>query len=180
MCGWPLSQVFLVGAGALGCELIKNFALMGIACDPAGSVTLTDDDIIEKSNLSRQFLFRDWDLKQAKSTAAAKAAIDINPALNVHSQCNRVSPDTEMVFDDDFWGKLDVVVNALDNVNARLYVDSRWEPPAQVPKSCQKSPKVSKSCLQFPKVSKSCLKLPNVPSGVHSTECSVSNTTDVL
>eukprot|EP00240_Pyramimonas_obovata_P000304 CAMPEP_0118925072 /NCGR_PEP_ID=MMETSP1169-20130426/2996_1 /TAXON_ID=36882 /ORGANISM="Pyramimonas obovata, Strain CCMP722" /LENGTH=1012 /DNA_ID=CAMNT_0006866271 /DNA_START=199 /DNA_END=3237 /DNA_ORIENTATION=- len=117
-------KVFLVGAGALGCELIKNFALMGIACD-GGSVTLTDDDVIEKSNLSRQFLFRDWDLKQPKSTAAAKAALAINPALAVQAQCNRVSPDTEMVFDDDFWGNLDVVVNALDNVNARLYVDSR-------------------------------------------------------
>jgi molybdopterin/thiamine biosynthesis adenylyltransferase len=52
-------------------------------------VTLTDDDIIEKSNLSRQFLFRDWDLKQAKSTAAARAAIAINPAFHVSPQ---VSP----------------------------------------------------------------------------------------
>ena len=38
---------------------------------------------------------------------------------------NRVSPDTEDVFDDAFWSNLDVIVNALDNVNARLYVDSR-------------------------------------------------------
>ena len=38
---------------------------------------------------------------------------------------NRVSPDTEDVFDDAFWSNLDIIVNALDNVNARLYVDSR-------------------------------------------------------
>lgn len=54
-------QVFLVGAGALGCEFIKNFAMMGLGAG-TGQVTITDDDVIEKSNLSRQFLFRDWDI----------------------------------------------------------------------------------------------------------------------
>jgi molybdopterin/thiamine biosynthesis adenylyltransferase len=61
----------------------------------------------------------------AKSTCASGAAKAINGALNVVPLQNRVSPDTEDVFDDSFWGGLDVVVNALDNVNARLYVDSR-------------------------------------------------------
>lgn len=55
-------KVFLVGAGALGCEFIKNFALMGLSCGADGAVTVTDDDVIEKSNLSRQFLFRDWNI----------------------------------------------------------------------------------------------------------------------
>ena len=142
-------RVFLVGAGALGCEFLKAFALMGIGTadgdqsapavggtvqddDPPSSsssskglVTVTDDDTIEKSNLSRQFLFRDWDIGQAKSTAAAREALKINPALRVRALQNRVSPDTEAVFDDDFWGNLSLVVNALDNVTARLYVDAR-------------------------------------------------------
>jgi len=118
-------KVFLVGAGALGCEFIKNFALMGLSCGAGASVTVTDDDIIEKSNLSRQFLFRDWNIGQAKSTCATNAAQAINPALNINSLQNRVSPETEDVFNDPFWQGLDVVVNALDNVNARLYVDSR-------------------------------------------------------
>jgi hypothetical protein len=55
-------KTFLVGAGALGCEFFKNFAMMGVATADGGLVTVTDDDIIEKSNLSRQFLFRDWDI----------------------------------------------------------------------------------------------------------------------
>ena len=118
-------KIFLVGAGALGCEFIKNFALMGLSCGADGKVTVTDDDVIEKSNLSRQFLFRDWNIGQAKSTCATNAAKAINGALNVDPLQNRVSPDTEDVFDDEFWQGLDVVVNALDNVNARLYVDSR-------------------------------------------------------
>jgi len=118
-------KVFLVGAGALGCEFIKNFALMGLACSAEGSVTVTDDDVIEKSNLSRQFLFRDWNIGRAKSTCATAAAKAINADLNAIPLRDRVSPDTEEVFNDAFWEGLDVVVNALDNVNARLYVDSR-------------------------------------------------------
>ena len=118
-------RVFLVGAGALGCEFIKNFALMGLSCGEKGSVAVTDDDVIEKSNLSRQFLFRDWNIGRAKSTCASNAARAINAALNVEPMQNRVSPETEDVFDDAFWQNLDVVVNALDNVNARLYVDQR-------------------------------------------------------
>ena len=55
-------RIFLVGAGALGCEFINNFAMMGVATDNAGLITLTDVDTIKKSNLSRQFLFRDWNI----------------------------------------------------------------------------------------------------------------------
>lgn len=62
---------------------------------------------------------------QAKSTCATNAAKAINAKLNVNPLQNRVSPETENVFNDSFWQGLDVVVNALDNVNARLYVDSR-------------------------------------------------------
>jgi ubiquitin-activating enzyme E1 len=57
-------KLFLVGAGALGCEFLKNFAMMGVACKEGGLVTVTDDDVIEKSNLSRQFLFRNWHIGQ--------------------------------------------------------------------------------------------------------------------
>ena len=56
------AKLFLVGAGALGCEFMKNFACMGVATASEGVVVLTDDDVIEKSNLSRQFLFRDWNI----------------------------------------------------------------------------------------------------------------------
>lgn len=52
-----------VGAGAIGCEMIKNWAMMGLACGEKGQVYVTDMDIIEKSNLNRQFLFRPWDVQ---------------------------------------------------------------------------------------------------------------------
>ncbi|OAY24226.1 ubiquitin-activating enzyme E1 1 isoform X2 [Manihot esculenta] len=119
------ANVFIVGSGALGCEFLKNVALMGVSCGKKGKLTITDDDVIEKSNLSRQFLFRDWNIGQAKSTVAAAAAASINPSLNIEALQNRVGPETENVFDDTFWENLTVVINALDNVNARLYVDQR-------------------------------------------------------
>lgn len=118
------AQAFVVGSGALGCEFLKNLALMGVSCGE-GKLTVTDDDVIEKSNLSRQFLFRDWNIGQAKSTVAASAAISINPNFHVEALQNRVGSETENVFHDAFWENLTVVINALDNVNARLYVDQR-------------------------------------------------------
>jgi ubiquitin-activating enzyme E1 len=74
-------KVFLVGAGALGCELIKNFALMGVGCGQNGKVVITDNDHIEKSNLSRQFLFRSHHIGKGKSVVAAESAKSINTSL---------------------------------------------------------------------------------------------------
>ncbi|PKU84246.1 Ubiquitin-activating enzyme E1 1 [Dendrobium catenatum] len=119
------ANAFIIGSGALGCEFLKNLALMGVSCSPKGKLTITDDDVIEKSNLSRQFLFRDWNIGQAKSTVAAAAATAINPSFHIEALQNRASPETENVFDDTFWGSLDVVINALDNVTARMYIDGR-------------------------------------------------------
>ena len=48
----------MVGTGALGCEILKMLALLGFACEKEGKLFVTDDDIIEMSNLNRQFLFK--------------------------------------------------------------------------------------------------------------------------
>ncbi|CAH3177011.1 unnamed protein product, partial [Porites evermanni] len=66
-------KYFIVGAGAIGCEHLKNFAMMGLACSDAGQLFVTDMDTIEKSNLNRQFLFRPGDVQQLKSEVAARA-----------------------------------------------------------------------------------------------------------
>ncbi|KAF6982184.1 hypothetical protein CFC21_000608 [Triticum aestivum] len=117
------SNIFVVGSGALGCEFLKNFALMGLSCGRKGKLTITDDYVIEKSNLSRQFLFRDWNIGQAKSTVSATAASAINSSLHIDALQNRACPETELVLNDAFLEGLDAVINALDNVNARIYVD---------------------------------------------------------
>lgn len=118
-------KIFMVGAGALGCELIKLFALMGVGCSKDGLVSCTDNDNIEVSNLNRQFLFRGGDVNHSKSETACRIGGEMNPDFNVRSYQTLVSESTESTFNDDFWESLDFVVNAVDNIKARLYVDSR-------------------------------------------------------
>ena len=120
-------KCLIVGAGAIGCELIKNFSMLNVGTGQNGSIYLTDPDIIEVSNLTRQFLFREKHLRLPKSSTAAAAAIQMNPNLSGHifAQLDKVCEETENIFTDSFFSSLDFVANALDNVNARRYVDSR-------------------------------------------------------
>ncbi|PWN30586.1 ubiquitin-activating enzyme E1 [Jaminaea rosea] len=118
---------FLVGSGAIGCEMLKNWSMMGIASGPQGAIDVTDMDQIEKSNLNRQFLFRSKDIGAFKADTAAAAVAEMNPDLKgkIISHQDRVGPETEDVYGDDFFEKLTGVTNALDNVQARQYMDRR-------------------------------------------------------
>lgn len=75
---------FLVGSGAIGCEMLKNWSMMGLASGPKGIIHVTDLDTIEKSNLNRQFLFRSKDLGKFKAEVAAAAVAEMNPDLHGH------------------------------------------------------------------------------------------------
>jgi molybdopterin/thiamine biosynthesis adenylyltransferase len=72
----------MVGCGAIGCELLKNYAMIDLGSQ--GEITVTDPDIIEVSNLNRQFLFREKHLRKPKSVTASAAAIAMNPRLKGH------------------------------------------------------------------------------------------------
>lgn len=121
------STQFLVGAGAIGCETLKNWAMMGLGTGPNGKIIVTDMDQIEKSNLNRQFLFRTSDVGKLKSECAAVVVQAMNPELKgkIVTLRDRVGQDTEHIFNEEFWNSLDCVTNALDNVDARTYVDRR-------------------------------------------------------
>lgn len=118
-------RYFIVGAGAIGCELLKNFGMMGVGSGKDGELVVTDMDLIEKSNLNRQFLFRPHDVQSPKSRVAAEAVKRMNPHLNVTHHLNRVGTETENVYNDEFFARLNGVANALDNVEARNYMDRR-------------------------------------------------------
>lgn len=118
-------STFLVGAGAIGCEMIKNWAMMGISTSPNSRTHVTDMDLIEKSNLSRQFLFRSKDINCMKSTTAVNAAKAMNPTFCAVAYDSKAAKDTENFFNDQFYESLDFVCTALDNVEARLYIDQR-------------------------------------------------------
>lgn len=47
------SKIFMVGVGAIGCELLKNYAMLGLGIGPQGNIIITDPDVIEVSNLNR-------------------------------------------------------------------------------------------------------------------------------
>ena len=118
---------FLVGAGAIGCEMLKCWAMIGLGTGPKGKISVADMDTIEKSNLNRQFLFRPKDVGRMKSDTATEAVEAMNPDLKgkIVTLKDRVGPETEHIFNETFWDELDGVTNALDNVDARQYVDRR-------------------------------------------------------
>lgn len=78
-----------MGAGAIGCELLKGFALVGLGAGASGRVTVADMDHIERSNLSRQFLFRTEDIGVSASPYPRLASWTVLP------QC---LPNTSNIF----------------------------------------------------------------------------------
>ncbi len=108
------ARVMVVGAGALGNEIIKNLALLGV-----GRILVIDLDEIELSNLTRSVLFRESDIGEAKATVAARRAMEINPDIQVADLVGNVVTDLGLgVFAD-----CDVVIGGLDNGEARLAIN---------------------------------------------------------
>lgn len=119
-------KLFVVGAGAIGCELLKNLAAMGAGTGKKGIIVVTDMDTIERSNLSRQLLFRDGDISKFKSKAAEEAVARLNPSVKMETHTSKVGDGEAGPFDSVFWSKkVHVVLNALDNMDARLYMDAQ-------------------------------------------------------
>lgn len=120
-------NLFLVGAGAVGCELLKYFAMMGIATNKNSKLIVTDHDRIEKSNLSRQFLFRNKDILKLKSECAINSVKKMNNNMNCEFSQELVSEKTEKYFNKKFFKKQDAVVIAVDNFEARSYISKQCE-----------------------------------------------------
>jgi adenylyltransferase/sulfurtransferase len=108
------ARVLVIGAGALGNEIVKNLALLGV-----GNVLIADLDRIENSNLSRSVLYRAADNGQYKATVAARSAKEIYPDINAHAFNGNVVYDLGLgVFR---WA--DVIIAGLDNREARLAIN---------------------------------------------------------
>ena len=118
------SNLFMVGSGATGCEFLKNFAMMGFCTDKKSKFVVTDNDNIEMSNLSRQFLFNKNNVGQSKSITAAKTVKEMNPNFNVEGMQTKVCEETEKIFNERFWNKQNIVIYAVDSTEARKYIDN--------------------------------------------------------
>jgi len=107
------ARVLLIGAGALGNEILKNLVLLGI-----GRIMVVDFDHIEASNLSRTVLFRTEDRHRPKAEVAAKAAAQLNPDVQVSFLDGDVFFDLGL----GFYSHADLIISGLDNLAARAKV----------------------------------------------------------
>lgn len=111
------STVLMVGAGGIGCELLKNLMLSGY-----GTIHIVDLDTITLSNLNRQFLFRKGDIDQSKSITIKRAVESFNfHGTKLISHHGNIM-DTDQ-FPIDWWDQFSYIFNALDNLEARRYVN---------------------------------------------------------
>lgn len=108
------AKVMVVGAGAIGNELIKNLALLGV-----GNIIILDMDSIENSNLTRSVLFRRDDVGRYKSEVASERAMEINPDVNAVGIIANIIDDIGL----GFFRRMDVVLGGLDNREARLAIN---------------------------------------------------------
>jgi molybdopterin/thiamine biosynthesis adenylyltransferase/predicted RNA-binding Zn-ribbon protein involved in translation (DUF1610 family) len=108
------ATVLVVGAGALGNEVLKNLALMGV-----GNLLIADFDTIEDSNLSRSVLFRESDRGRSKAEVAAEAVKALNPDVNVKAWHGDINYELGL----GVFRHVDVIIGCLDNREARLSIN---------------------------------------------------------
>ncbi|MCR4593435.1 MAG: ThiF family adenylyltransferase [Clostridiales bacterium] len=108
------ATVMVVGAGAIGNELIKNLALLGI-----GKILIYDMDDIENTNLTRSVLYRRKDVGRYKAEVAAERAMEMNPDVKAKAFIANIIDDVGL----GVFRRVDVVLGGLDNREARLHIN---------------------------------------------------------
>lgn len=136
------SRVLLIGAGGIGCELLKNLVCCGFGSLPQGygeqnggavsdtahvaksqrkpEIVVIDLDTIDLSNLNRQFLFRKQHIKKPKAFVAKETASQFNPSVSIDAHHASIF---DAKYGVDFFESFDLVFNALDNLAARRHVN---------------------------------------------------------
>ncbi|KAK3851797.1 hypothetical protein Pcinc_041577 [Petrolisthes cinctipes] len=113
--GITSSKVLVVGAGGIGCELLKDLVLAGFE-----DIEVIDLDTIDVSNLNRQFLFQKKHVGKSKAEVAKESALRFNPRASITAHHDSIIKST---YGMSFYQKFDLVMNALDNRSARNHVN---------------------------------------------------------
>ena len=108
-------QVLVVGAGGLGCEILKNLALCKV-----NNIFVVDLDTIELSNLNRQFLFRQKDIGKFKAEVACDFIKAKYPKINIKWSNRKIQE-----FTDDFFRQFQIIIGGLDNIEARRWINEK-------------------------------------------------------
>ena len=108
------ATIMVVGAGAIGNELIKNLTLLGI-----GRILVYDMDAIESTNLTRSVLYRARDVGRYKAEVAAERAKEMNPDVKAKAFIANIIDDVGL----GVFRRMNVVLGGLDNREARLSIN---------------------------------------------------------
>lgn len=106
-------KVLVVGAGGLGCEMLKNLVYMNFK-----HIHVIDMDTIDLSNLNRQFLFRETDIGKSKALVAA-SAISSTTGVNIEAHYCQIQDK-----DSEFYRQFDLVISGLDSIEARRWLNA--------------------------------------------------------
>lgn len=108
------AKLLVIGAGGLGCEILKNLALCGFV-----NVFVIDLDTIELTNLNRQFLFRKGDIGKYKAEVATNFIKSRYPHMNIKWDNQKIQ-----TYDKKFFRDFDLIIGGLDNIEARRWINA--------------------------------------------------------